>query len=202
MASANDVQGKISALEQSLRQAAFAVLEDSRSYDQAKKLLQLAESLKELEAEFVEVMRPASAEDDAGECGWWGRTYPRFRVREGRLVKEGKGKKSLVPYSQEVDRGGFDVVVRWIAKHDEEPWQMGEMVEDLAGELAGYKPYVVVGALVESGLVRKVKRGAYRAAAQVSIDDWWLLLERGPQVIAEPTQPASRTETFEDDIPF
>jgi hypothetical protein len=149
-------------------------------------------------------MHPAASQDDGDECRWWGRTFPRFCVRNGRLVKEGKGKKSLVPYTQEVDRGGFDVVVRWIARHDQEPWQMGQMVEELSSEVAGYKPYVVVGALSETGLVRRVKRGSYRAAGEVSTERWWDLLECGPSAVSEELATSSTSQYAPDDeeIPF
>lgn len=197
MVSSQKVQERIAALEEALRETAFAVLSESRSYDQAQKLLRLAESLKELEAEFAKVMRPSSPTSDEDSCNWWGGdAFPRYCIRGDRLVKEAKGKKSLVPYTQEVDRGGFDVVVRWIQQRESNAWQMTEMVQALAGSVAGYKPYAVVGALAEAGLVRRVKRGTYRAADEIEVDDWWTLLKAGP------FKPPAKNESFEDDIPF
>ncbi|MBS3956191.1 MAG: hypothetical protein KGZ40_01455 [Clostridiales bacterium] len=200
MDSVQQVQEKIAALEAALRQTAFDVLNESRSYDQAARLLKLAESLKELESEFAKVMHPPSPSEDDEGCTWWGKGYPRFCIRDDRLVKEAKGKKSVVPYTQEVDHGGFDVVVNWISQHAQAAWQMTDMVEELSGTVAGYKPYAVVGALGEAGLVRRVKRGSYRAVSEVSAEDWWALLEAGP--IVAPTPPEVTESTFEDDIPF
>lgn len=201
MAAGQNVQESIRALEEALRQTAFEVLADRSAYDQAERLLRLAKSLKEVEGEFVKIMHPASAEEDESGCEWWGKAYPRFCVRGGRLVKEGRGKKSPLPYVQEVDQGGFDLVARWIAEHDDDAWQMGELVAGLKGELAGYKPYVVVGALGEAGFVRRVKRGAYRTAGNVSPDEWWDLLEAGPDGPKE-SPAAVDNSRLDEEIPF
>ncbi len=96
--------------------------------------------------------------------------YPRFGVRGGQLVKQGLQRNGRDTYEHAVPRDKCERILADLAPLAARPTRIFAM-DDIASsrDLPRYMTYVVVSLLVRQGLVRQLRKGAYKFAAATDL---------------------------------
>ena len=175
-------------LELSVQAVAFDILREEGDYQLSETFLGVArdihaigrrvESLGENPKAAKQSRIPAPAKVKRGVRS----AYPRFLVADDRIIKVGKGKsRSAKEYRHEAPREAFDKLVAWLDEAraaGKREWSAQEAVEALDGEVPSYQTYLMISALIQSGMLAKVRRGSYEVRdGDTNTTDYWRILQ-------------------------
>ncbi len=174
-------------LEKSVQSVAFDIVREAGDYELSETLLGVARDIHTIsrriqslaDSPVVPTRRkdlPPPASRKRGRP-----TYPRFMVTDDSIIKIGKGKsRTAKEYRHEAPRESFQTLSSWLDKtraSGKHEWPAQDVVEALTGDVPSYQTYLMLAALLASGVLAKV-RGNYEAVdSDIPTAEYWEILK-------------------------